>query len=157
MEQGQDTAAKATDTYPLEHSRVEVRGIDVVHTTHRDPRYWQGEFVWVGVGGEGRLLTPAQARDIAAAIVKAAVAAEAREQAASARTLITPRIAAYAKVHGKTPAEAVKEFKSIQHMRAFGQWVNARVSEWLELNGRDDFSEADHAAFDQWLQAEVAL
>lgn len=82
MEQRQDTAVRPADIHPVEHSRVEVRGIDVVHLTHRDPRYWQGEFVWLGVEGEGRTLTPAQARELAAALTKAADAADARQQSA---------------------------------------------------------------------------
>lgn len=78
----QQTQAAAAATYPVEHSRIEVRGFAVVDTTHRDPRYWQGEFVWVGVDGEGRTLSPAEARELASAITKAADAAAARRQAA---------------------------------------------------------------------------
>ncbi len=55
-----------------EHSRSEVHGFDVVSTTHTDPAYSCGPYVWVGHGCEGRSLRPQQARELAAAILAAA-------------------------------------------------------------------------------------
>lgn len=82
MGQQETAAAPATDTHPLEHSRAEVQGFNVIEVTHRDPKYWTGHSVFVGYGAEGRTLSPPQARKLADTILKAANAAVARQQAA---------------------------------------------------------------------------
>lgn len=77
-----DQATTSGDTRPVEHSTVELHGFSVIDVTHRDPKYWTGEYVWIDFNGDGRGLTPAQARALAEAILAAANAAAAREQAA---------------------------------------------------------------------------
>lgn len=72
----------AAGLHPLEHSRAEVQGFNVIEVTHRDPKYWTGHTVFVGYGAEGRTLSPPQARELAEIILKAANAAAARQQAA---------------------------------------------------------------------------
>lgn len=69
---------------PVEHSHTEVAGFDVTASTHTDPAYWTGKFVWVGYGAEGRHLTPGQALELAAALTAAAAAFPAETTTAGA-------------------------------------------------------------------------
>ena len=78
----QNNSAASTDTHPIEHSRAEAHGFNVIDVTHRDPKYWTGEYVWIDFGGDGRGLTPAQALELADQISKAANAAAARARTA---------------------------------------------------------------------------
>lgn len=73
-----------------------------------------------------------------------------------------PRFVAFAKARRQTPAEALAAAKSrgTGQMMEFILWINAKWSKWRALNKREQFcplSLADHASFDQWLAAEVAL
>lgn len=73
-----------------------------------------------------------------------------------------PRFTAFAKARQQTPAEALADAKSRRtgQMMEFILWINAKWVEWRALNKRERFSPlslGDHAAFDQWLAAEVAL
>lgn len=79
------------DISPIQHSHVEVHDFTVSDTTHRDPAYWRGEFVSVNYQGEGRVLSPADARALAEAILAAANAAAARQQAAEVAPEATPK------------------------------------------------------------------
>jgi hypothetical protein len=64
-----------TELHPVEHSRVDVCGFEVIDCTHLSVN-----LIWVGSYGEGRWLTPAQARELADKILSAATAASARKR-----------------------------------------------------------------------------
>jgi hypothetical protein len=68
------------------------------------------------------------------------------------------RYVAYAKAHGKAPAEmlaADKEALPGGCMARFMVWIGERWTEWCREFKRDRYmlSEQDHADFDAWLKA----
>lgn len=63
-------------------------------------------------------------------------------------SMYTKRFALYARAHGRRPDQM-----AAGHM--YMLWIQARTRQWKELAGLrplDLMSEADHAAFDAWLE-----
>lgn len=62
----------------VEHKRTEVVGFDIVVSTFNDGCQKSGDLIWLGVFGEGRWLTAAEAEELAGALVNAAAIHRAR-------------------------------------------------------------------------------
>jgi hypothetical protein len=70
--------------------------------------------------------------------------------------IVNPRYIAYAAAHGETPdgmLEADRLSWPGGSMAGFTIWIDGKWREWCALNfrSRSALTEADHAAFDEWL------
>lgn len=62
----------------IEHSRAQSGEFQIVSSTFNDGCLKTGDLIWVGLFGEGRWLTPAEAEELAGAIFGAAAIHRAR-------------------------------------------------------------------------------
>jgi hypothetical protein len=80
-------------------------------------------------------------------------------EAVEAAQKMNPRFIAYAKSEGLAPAAVLSldaERFPGGKMTGFMLWIQGRWAAWRRLNGLaryEQLSEADHAAFDAWLEA----